>query len=188
MLGQLNDLRAAAAAVLGERSDEEATVTADGLALSLFSLPEDTSLASAEQAALRVIVEWQGEVQRRAQDIHRQLTQAGARRSRPPAIVEKLAYVTGKPVAMEDSTAPLRLYASPRDNWLSRQATATLLLDNRASLEAWAKSITMSASDPPVTELDLPAETLSRLVAPVVARDGAIGFLSDRPTTKTHRG
>lgn len=177
VLGHLNEMRVAAVAVAGD-VDDEARCVADSLSLPLFLLPEDTNLAAAEQSALRVIVEWQSEVQRRVQDIQRQLTQLALDGRGLPAIVEKIALVTGKPAAMEDGAGHLRLFAAPRDNPLTRQEAAAMLQANRAALKAWAATVRISASDPPVGELPLANGDLARTVAPVASRHGVVGYLS----------
>lgn len=177
VLGHLNGMKAAAVAVAGD-IDEEARDVADSLSLPLFVLPDETNLAAAEQSALRILVEWQSEVQRRAQDIQRQLTQLALDGRGLPAIVEKMALVTGKTALMEDASGQLRLFATPSDGSLSRQDAAEALVGSRAALKSWAASIRASASDPPVVELPLADGGLVRIVAPVVSRLGAIGYLS----------
>jgi purine catabolism regulator len=79
---------------------------------------------------------------------------------------------------MQDPSGELRLFSAPRDAALGRVEAAALLLDNAPTLEAWLGDATISASDPPVAQLSLPRHGLSRLVAPIVGREGVAGFLS----------
>ena len=177
VLARLNEMKAAAVAVLGE-VDEDARAAAEHLALPLFVLPAGTNVAEAEQGALRVIVEHQAALYRRAQDAYRQLTELAIGGRGLAAIVERLAHLAGKPAAMEDAAGVLRVYSLPRDGWLPRLEASALLSENTADLQVWLRTVSVSASDPPVAQLALPGGVLARLVAPIAGREGVVGFLS----------
>lgn len=177
VLGQLGEMKVAAVAVVGDFADD-AHATAERLSLPLFLLPGGTNVAEAEQFAMRVIVERQADLYRRSQEVYRQLTELAIEGRGLPAIVERLAQLAGKPAAMQDESGEMRLFSAPRDSWLTRQEALALLADNQAELERWLRGAPPSASDPPVTQIRLGREGLSRLVAPVAGRLGVAGVIS----------
>ncbi|MDA8216675.1 MAG: helix-turn-helix domain-containing protein [Dehalococcoidales bacterium] len=177
VITHLDELGASAVAILGEE-DEDARATADRLALPLISLPPGSRLGEVEQRTMRVIMESQADLYRRAQDAYRQLTELAIEGRGLTAIVERLAQIVGKPVAMEDAAGQLQVFASPREGRLSRQEASGLLADRANELTAWFAGLVLSASDPPVAEMDLPGQSLARLVAPIVSRNRVGGFLS----------
>ncbi len=176
VISQLNEMKVAAVAVVGE-VDQLAHATADRLALPLFALPAGANASDCEQFAIRVILEHQADLYRQAQEAYRQLTELAIGGRGLPAIVEKLAQIAGKPAAMQDAAGRLRLYSAPREGWLSRLEATGLLRDCTDELESWLRGTAISASDPPVAQLDLPRD-LALLVAPIVGREGVAGFLS----------
>ncbi len=177
VLSQLYEMKVAAVAVAGA-VEQSARAAADRLGLPLFALPPGANASESEQFALRVILEQQTDLYRRAQEAYRQLTELAIEGRGLPAIVEKLAHIAGKPAAMQDTAGHLRLYSAPREGWLSRQEASGLLLDCAGELDSWLRGTVVSASDPPVTQFDLPRQGLALLVAPVVGREGVAGFLS----------
>ena len=176
VLSHLAEMKVAAAATLGE-IDARALATANRLALPLFQIPAGANLREAEQAALHVIIEHQAEVNRRAQDAYRQLTELAIGGRGLPAIVERLMQITGKVAVLQDAAGPPRLYAAPAQTALSQAAITELLGQSEADLSPLLRGSAPSASDPPVARLDL-AGGLARLVAPIIARNGVAGFIS----------
>lgn len=177
VIAHLGEMKVAAVAVLGE-IDERTCRVADAIPLPLFALPAPTNLAEAEQLAMRVIVEWQADLYRRAQDAYRQLTDLAIEGRGLPAILERLAHITGKAAAMEDGVGRLRLFSAPHDSRLARPEASKLLQEHRPAADLWPPGKSLAASDPPVARMEFPGTPMARLVAPVMAKTSIAGYLS----------
>ncbi len=174
---RLSEMGVVAIAYLGAASPD-ASRLADDLAIPLLALPEGTSLQELEQSITRLLVEKRTELYQRSQEIYRQLTELAIEGRGIPTIVERLSQITGKVVALEDENSQLKLYSPPRGNPFSREDVSELLQQNQIALGRWSVGLHASPSDPPVTRLDLTGQGLSRLVSPVVSKDGIWGYLS----------
>jgi PucR family transcriptional regulator, purine catabolism regulatory protein len=90
VLARLAEVPVAGVAVLGE-VDEDAARCAEELHMPLIELPPNSSLVEVERSAVATIVDWQAELQRRASDIHRQLSQLTFEASGLQAVVDRAA-------------------------------------------------------------------------------------------------
>jgi|GEM_PF-5037259 len=111
LIARLSEVGVAALAVQGE-IDGAAVKVADTLGIPLMRLPTDVSLVEVERAAIATVVDMQAELQRRASEIHRQLAQLTFEERGLQAVVEQLAAICGKAVAIEDDQFRLQFSAS----------------------------------------------------------------------------
>ncbi|MHB1132087.1 MAG: helix-turn-helix domain-containing protein [Chloroflexota bacterium] len=176
VVSRLAEMGAAAIAVLGE-VDARAVSAADLAGLPLFALPATVAIGDAEQGALRVLTEHQAEINRRAQDAYRQLTELAIAGRGLSAIVERLAQIAGKPAALQDVGGALRLYADAPESPLARDEAVVCLAAGAATTDGWPSGSPISASDPPVAKFPL-TDAVARLVAPVLANNIIAGYLS----------
>ncbi len=170
----------AATAFAGDLSDD-AVGLADSLGMPLFALPAGTALPDLFQAITRAIVEWQAELQRQGQEIRRQLTELAIEGRGIAAIAAGLARVTGRGVVYEDRARDLSLHGrigSGGADGGGDEAVCRAFQESQAELSIWLEGRHLSASEPPCAELALPALGGIRLVAPVVLREGVVGYLS----------
>src|SRR5258708_7496406 len=147
---------------------------ADALLMPLLRLPTTTHVGDVQQSVVRYILEQRTLLHERQQELHTQLMELALAGAGLPAIVDRLAEITGKAVTWQDLNGTLR-HASP-----GARADAVLqaLEADSAAVRRWAESIAVLAPDPPVPELKLGSTGLARLVSPVPVRDGIGGLIS----------
>jgi purine catabolism regulator len=147
---------------------------ADALLMPLLRLPTSTHVGDVQQSVVRYILEQRTLLHERQQELHTQLMELALAGAGMPAIVDRLAEITGKAVVWQDLDGTVR-HASP-----GARADALLqaLEADSAAVRRWAESVAMLASDPPVHELKLGTSGLARLVSPVPVRDGIGGLIS----------
>ena len=186
LLQSVARVEVAAAAVAGEVTDEAAKL-AESLALPLYLVPSGTSLVDLEQQFVHEIVDWQTDLQRRSQEIYRHLTELAIEGRGLPAIAAGLARATGRRVAHEDRSLILAVYGQPpADITTGKQLPASVTEDEltaafregQPALARWLRNRKLSASEPPTAEFPMPSIGFSRLVAPVVLREGVVSYLS----------
>jgi purine catabolism regulator len=164
----------AAVAVVGE-IDEAAIEAAEGRSFPLLRLPDGVSLTELERTAVGSIVDHQANLQRRASDIHRQLSQLVFEGKGLQSVADRLAEICGKAVALEDDLFRLRHVACGPD---VPDPAELDLGPSRTQVAEWVRSVALSSSQPPVGVFPLDDGRLVRVVAPVPSRDGVAGFLS----------
>ncbi|HET9050091.1 MAG TPA: helix-turn-helix domain-containing protein [Candidatus Dormibacteraeota bacterium] len=162
-----------AAAVVGEVSSQAIEI-AERMMLPLFSLPEGTHVADVQQATVRFILDQRTLLHERQQQLHTQLMELALAGAGTPAIVDRLAEITGRAVVWQDADGQVR-HASPL---AERQDVVPRIEADSAAVRRWAETVPAVAADPPVHEFDIPGTRLSRLVAPVPIREGIGGLIS----------
>src|SRR5215208_1932086 len=160
-LDQLSQAGVAAVAARGG-IDQSAIARADALGFPLLSIPVDASLTQSEQDALRLLADRQAETLELTRQVQQQLTELLIAGHGLPAIVDRLAVLTRRAVAVEDSTGVRQL------------SGAAISLPDRA----WVDGRRVPAADPPTQRFRLEIDGISRMVAPIAADDGALAFLS----------
>jgi len=147
---------------------------ADALLMPLLRLPVATHVGDVQQSVVRYILEQRTLLHERQQELHTQLTELALAGAGMPAIVDRLAEITGRAVAWQDLDGTVR-HASP-----GARADAVLqaLEADSAAVRRWAESVSVLASDPPVHEMKLGGSGLARLISPVPVRDGIGGLIS----------
>lgn len=173
--------------------DAAAAARADALGFPLLALPDDASLPDVEQAALRLLAERRAETLEYNRHLQQQLTELLIAGHGLPAIVDRLAIVTRRTVALEDHGG-LRHLSGAAANLPERSLIGAALDRERPRLVAWIDGRPLAAVDPPSQrfELDLNGShhpssgvagprggvAVGRVVAPIVVDDGARAFLS----------
>lgn len=168
-----------AVAVVGEVTGEAITI-AERMMLPLLRLPAATHLADAQEATVRFILDQRTLLHERQQELHTQLMALALAGAGMPAIVDRLATITGRAAVWQDLEGHV-LHVCGEGQDAGAAATAdvlTALEAEAAAVRRWAESIAAIAADPPVHEFALAATGLSRLVAPIPVRDELGGFIS----------
>ncbi|HUE76046.1 MAG TPA: helix-turn-helix domain-containing protein [Chloroflexota bacterium] len=170
----LSGHRASGVAILGDISPEARDV-AEELGLTVISLPPFAHLADLEQLVSRAIVDRRTELHQRSQEIYRQLTELAIEGRGIPAILDRLAHITGRSVVLEDQE--FRASRVLTSNAIESEDLVSLLQDNSDRVASWVERATLSSSDPPTATFEL-ADGIARVVAPIVVRDHILGYLS----------
>jgi len=147
---------------------------ADALLMPLLRLPATTHVADVQQEVVRYILEQRTLLHERQQELHTQLMELALAGAGMPAILDRLAEITGKAAVWQDLDGTLR-HASAGAR---TDAVLQALEQDNAAVRRWAESVTVLASDPPVHEAKLGGAGLARLVSPVPVRDGIGGLVS----------
>ncbi len=147
---------------------------ADTLLMPLLRLPGSVHANDVQQRVVRFILEQRTLLHERQQELHTQLMELALGGAGMPAIVERLAEITGHAVAWQDVDGTLR-HAS---GGAQSAAVAEALQRDHAAVRRWAESVALLASDPPVHEFRLGGAGLARLVSPVPVREGIGGLVS----------
>lgn len=174
---RLADLDVAAVAVLGKVS-QEARDAADAAGLPLLALPEGSEIGALERNAARLISDRRREVQHRGQEVLRRLMDLAIAGEPLGDVVQELARICGRSVALEARDGRLLAYHAAGKVAPGREAIEPLLQRDRPLVARWLRTTAeASPADPPtaVYELD---NTWSRLIAPVIGRNGLLGSIS----------
>lgn len=175
-LDQLSQAGVAAVAARGG-IDHSAMARADALGFPLLSVPTDASLSQTEQAALRLLADRQAETAELTRQVQQQLTELLIAGHGLPAIVDRLAVLTRRAVAVEDSSG-VRQLSGAAVTLPDRAQVMDALERTRPRLFAWIDGRRVPAADPPTQRFRLELDGIGRIVAPIAADDGALAFLS----------
>lgn len=173
---QLDQAGVVALAIRGH-VDMGAVARADALGFPLLVIPSDQSLSDTEQRALRLFSERQSEAHEHNRRIQQQLTELLIAGHDLPAIVDRLAVLTRRAVAVEDAMGIRHL--SGAASILPDRATVSAALDRaRPRLLQWMHGRRVPPADPPAQQFRLDVDGVGRVVAPIAADEEALAFLS----------
>lgn len=175
-LDQLSQAGVAAVAARGG-IDQAAIIRADALGFPLLSIPLDASLTQSEQDALRLLADRQAETLELTRQVQQQLTELLIAGHGLPAIVDRLAVLTRRAVAVEDATG-VRQLSGAAVILPDRTQVVEALERTRPRLLAWIDGRRVPAADPPTQHFRLEIDGIGRIVAPIAADDDALAFLS----------
>lgn len=174
---QLAGFGVAAIAYVG-RVGAAARAAANETGVAFLQLPGSSDLASLEREASHVILERRREVQRRGQEAGRRLMELAIAGETLPAIVRTLAEISERSVALEGRDGRILAYSPSAENGPGRGAIEPLLLESRGAIMEWLRfTAAGSPAEPPTGHYPLDGDW-SRVVAPVIGRDGLLGNLS----------
>ncbi|HLH75061.1 MAG TPA: PucR family transcriptional regulator ligand-binding domain-containing protein, partial [Chloroflexota bacterium] len=154
-----------------------AQALADAIGTPLLSLPPEVRLPEVEKSIIGLIVNRRAELEQRGVQIYRQLAQQTIENRGIEAIIETLAEIAQKPVAIEDDRGTLEFFQSDARWQISREELQAALRQSRGETD-WFKGQTLTSTSPPVVRRALAAPGWARLVAPIVVRGTPVGFLS----------
>ncbi len=154
-----------------------AQALADAIGTPLLAIPTTARLAEVEKSVIGLIVNRRAELEQRGVQIYRQLAQQTIENRGIEAIIETLAEITGKPVAVEDDRGTLELYHSPPRWSISRDELVAALREPDHQGD-WFAGLSLASTSPPVLRRPLAAPGWSRFVAPIVVGKLPVGYLS----------
>jgi PucR family transcriptional regulator, purine catabolism regulatory protein len=157
--------------------DPAAIARADALGFPLLAVPSEASLSQSEQEALRLLADRQAETAEQTRQVQQQLTELLIAGHGLPAIVDRLAVLTRRAVAVEDQSG-VRQLSGAAVSLPARAQVVDALERTRPRLYAWIDGRRVPAADPPTQRFRLELDGMGRVVAPIAADDGALAFLS----------
>jgi purine catabolism regulator len=178
LLAAIDTLVAAGAAAVGHSGPLPQTVNdaACETGLPIVILPAGSDLREAHHSTLTLITNRQAQTELRASQIRRQLSHLVAEGAGLEAIVRAMADLTGKGVVIQDKRlAPLASWAHPTLSQVWGDVLRTL--GDAARLPAGWSDRKLAAGASRIEHQALPGG-LSRLIAPIVVKGLARGYLS----------
>ena len=174
---RLAELGVAGAAVLGTIG-KPARDAAEAAGLPLLALPKGADIGALERDAARLISERRREVQYRGQEVLRLLMDLAIAGEPLGDVVRELARISGRPVVLEGRDGRLLAYHEAGKSPPSREAMESIVQRERPIVARWLRTTAeASPADPPTATYELDS-SWSRLVAPVIGRDGLLGSVS----------
>ncbi|HEY2702143.1 MAG TPA: helix-turn-helix domain-containing protein [Candidatus Dormibacteraeota bacterium] len=173
VIQSFGDKGGVAVAVVGEASMESVAV-AERMMMPLLHLPDGAHLNDIQQTVVRFILDQRTLLHERQQELHTQLMELALAGAGTPAIVDRLAEITGQAAVWQDNDGTVRHVSASADGDGLRAG----LEKEGPRVRRWAEGIAVVAADPPVHEFALHKSGMARLVAPVPVRDGIGGFIS----------
>ena len=174
---RLADLGVAAAAILGTIA-KPARAAADQAGLPLLALPKGADIGALERDAARLITERRRELQHRGQEVLRLLMDLAIAGAPLGDVVQELARISRRSVALEGRDGRLLAYHPAGRSAPAHGTVETMLGRDRPVVARWLRTTAeASPADPPTATYDLDS-TWSRLVSPVIGRDGLLGSVS----------
>ena len=146
-------------------------------ALPMFALPEGTDLRDIERDTIRLIVEHEAQVDRRRQEIHRQLTHISIENGGLPAIAGAMLRITGKPAVVQNGQGAIEALSWPSGHKGSPQSLVDTLVDaDIPSGESRRQRVT--GGIPPISCAPVSGSGWTRHTAVVAIEDELAGYLS----------
>lgn len=174
---QLAALDVASIAFVG-RITNPARLAAEESGIVLIQLPGDADLGSLEREATHVITERRRDAQRHGFEAGRRLMELAIAGESISTVIRALGDEAKRPVALEGRDGRVLAYHVAGTHQLERATVEELFGRTRDELGSWLRqAIAGSPAEPPVGVFAL-NETLRRVVAPVIGRDGPLGAIS----------
>jgi purine catabolism regulator len=177
VIRRLAQLGVAGAAVLGTTT-KAARDAADAAGLPLLTLPKGSDIGILERDAARLISDLRRDVQHRGQEVLRRLMDLAIAGAPLADVVQELARISSRSVALEGRDGRLLAYHPAGRSAPARDAVDTMVQRDRLLVARWLRTTAeASPADPPTSTYELDS-TWSRIVAPVIGRDGLLGSVS----------
>jgi purine catabolism regulator len=166
----------AALAVIGAVSEDAGTM-ADTHSIPLFRLPDDSDLRDTERDIIRLIVEREAQLERRAQQVYQQLARLSIQNKGLAGIAEELHRITGKAIVIQDSQMAVLTAAWPQDETVTLESLTESLADDSV-LRTWLSGSKLSDGTPAQTNLSLDPVGWRRCVTTIVIEGKLTGYVS----------
>ncbi len=151
---------------------------ADAADLPLLQLPKTADAGPLERDASRLITDRRREVQRRGQDVGRQLMELAITGEPLDQTVRALADLAQRSVVLQGRDGRVLAFHAPTTSSPDLERIGTSLDTSHGELARWLVATAVSSpAEPPTVTYDL-GSRLARIVAPVIGRSGLLGSLS----------
>lgn len=151
---------------------------ADAVDLPLLQLPKTAELGPLERDASRLITDRRREVQRRGQDVGRQLMELAIAGEPLDRTVRALAELAKRSVVLQGRDGRVLAFHAPATSSPDLERIGPSLDASHAELARWLVATAVSSpAEPPTVTYDL-GPRLVRIIAPVIGRNGLLGSLS----------
>jgi purine catabolism regulator len=168
----------AAAIVLSESVSPAAIAEANAFGLPVMILPSGSRIRLVEKAVVSLLVDRKGQIERRATQIYRQLTQISSRNEGMSELINAMARLTGKAVVVQDKR--LRIIDSAvQPQFIGNWDDVEVFLRNLYNLpiEIQDRHRVVEIENPVLMQ-SLPTPGLARFVCPIITKNIGRGYLS----------
>lgn len=171
------DLKAAAV-VLSDPPSPTTIAEANAYNIPVLALPSGSRIRLVEKAIVSLLVDRKGQLERRATQIYRQLTQISSRNEGMSELISAMARLTNKSVVIQDKRLRV-LYSSVQPQFVGHWEDVEQFLRKMDNLPVELQDRhRVSEIDNPALMQSLPTPGLARLVSPIVTKDVGRGYLS----------
>lgn len=168
----------ASAIVLCETASPAALAEANAYGMPVLILPAGSRIRLVEKAVVSLLVDRKGQIERRGTQVYRQLTQISSRNEGMAEIINAMARLTNKSVAVQDKRLRI-LYNSVQPQFAALWDDIEQFLRKVDNLPVELQDrLRVVEIDNPVLMQSLPTPGIARLVAPIVTKDIGRGYLS----------
>jgi purine catabolism regulator len=168
----------AAAVILSENASPTAVAEANAFGIPVLILPGGSRVRMVEKAIVSLLVDRKGQLERRATQIYKQLTQISSRNEGMSELVNAMARLTNKAVVVQDKR--LRIIEN---------AVQPQFIGNWDDVEQFLRSLynlpieiqdrhRVGEVENPVLLQSLPTPGLARFVCPIITKNIGRGYLS----------
>ncbi len=170
--------RQAAAVVLSEPPSPTAIAEANAYGMPVLTLPSGSHIRQVEKTIVSLLVDRKGQIERRATQIYRQLTQISSRNEGMNGLITAMARLTNKAIVVQDKRLliidhtvqpQLVAYWDEVEQFLRKLDNLPLEIQDRHRVHEM---------DNPVLMQSLPTPGLARFVAPIINKGVGRGYLS----------
>ncbi len=168
----------ASAVVLSENASPTAIAEANAFGIPVMVLPGGSRVRLVEKTVVSLLVDRKGQLERRATQIYRQLTQISSRNEGMAELVNALARLTNKSIVVQDKRLKT-LDSAVQPGLIGSWDDIENFLKNLYSLPVeFQDRLRVGEVENPVLLQSLPIPGLARLVAPIITRNIGRGYLS----------
>lgn len=168
----------AAAIVLSDNAQSTLVAEANAIGMTVMVLPAGSRIRMVEKAVISLLVDRKGQIERRATQIYRELTQISSRNEGMAELVGAMARLTNKAIVIQDKR--LRIIESTvQPQFIGNWDDVEQFLKNVYNLPVEMQDRQRVAEiDNPVLLQSIPTPGLARLVSPIITKNIGRGYLS----------
>ena len=177
IINDLAHMDVAAIAVIGA-VDATACQAAETHAIPLLNLPDGLSMRQVERDVIRVLVGPPPLAEARGQEVYTQLLQLSTENRGMRALLEALADLTGRTVAVQDKRLEVLSAAGPLAGAGDWPALEAALASEEPLPAHFRDRVEVALHTPEPVEIEMPDAGARRLVMPIIANRMGRGFFS----------
>jgi PucR family transcriptional regulator, purine catabolism regulatory protein len=168
----------ASAVVFSENVASTLIAEANAFSVPVLLLPPGSRIRSIEKAVVSLLVDRKGQVERRATQIYRQLTQISSRNEGMAELVTAMARLTNKAVVIQDKRLRV-IESSVQPQFIGNWDDTEIFIRSASNLPVEMQDrLRVVEIDNPVVLQSLPSPGMARLISPIITKNIGRGYLS----------
>jgi purine catabolism regulator len=168
----------ASAVVLSENASPTAIAEANAFGMPVMILPGGSRIRMVEKSIVSLLVDRKGQLERRATQIYKQLTQISSRNEGMAELINAMARLTNKAIVVQDKRMRI-LENAVQPQFIGNWDDVEQFLRNMYNLPVEIQDRNrVSEIENPVLLQSLPTPGLARFVCPIITKNIGRGYLS----------